>query len=458
MIRSLTLALPVAVAATFVFVACVNLTQPPWGQANGAGDTGGNTAAAEGGSGGAVAVGPDAASGGSGGSAAGAGAMAGGTAVGGAGGLPMAGGTTAVPTGGIGGTPVAGGTTAAPTGGMTAAPTGGTSAPGAGGAAGNVAQDAGPVAGATSPRDGGIDVPSLADTNRPVDLPVGGTGAGGTSKGGASGIGTGGTGGAIVVDAGALADTALPKDGGIDAPADTSLPPDLGTGGTGGAGTGGTGGTGVDAPIASMIISIDFVGGVVGDAGIAGTVVMSTTEAAGVKPATNWNSAASNAGTLSSLKLADGTTSSASVTWNAAGTWSLYMTDAPGDARMMNGYLDPTATSSPATVAVSGLASPMSSGYDVYVYCYGDIYLVETRTFQYTIGSTTHSVSETGISVHAFPGYTQVMSEGGTGNYVVFHNVTGTSFTLTATPGGSTVTGLHRAPVNGIQIVYPSGS
>ena len=66
-------------------------------------------------------------------------------------------------------------------------------------------------------------------------------------------------------------------------------------------------------------------------------------------------------------------------------------------------------------------------------------------------------MSETGISVHAFPGYTQVMSEGGTGNYVVFHNVTGTSFTLTATPGGSTVTGLHRAPVNGIQIVYPSG-
>ena len=349
MIRSLTLALPAAVAAILVLAACVNLTQPPWGQASDAGDTGGNTAAAEGGSGGAVAVGPDAASGGSGGSTAGAGAMAGGTAAGGASGLSVAGGTTAAPMGGIGGTPVAGGTTAAPTGGMTAAPTGGTGGPGAGGAAGNVTQDAGPGAGATSLRDGGIDVPSLTDTNRPVNLPAGGTGAGGTSRGGASGTGTGGTGGAIV-DAGTLADTALPKDGGIDAPADTSLPPDLGTGGAGGAGTGGTGGIGVDAPIASMIISIDFVGGVVGDAGITGTVAMATTEAAGVKPATNWNSAASNAGTLSSLKLADGTTSSASVTWNAAGTWSLYLTDAPGDTRMMNGYLDPRATSSPATV------------------------------------------------------------------------------------------------------------
>jgi hypothetical protein len=205
-----------------------------------------------------------------------------------------------------------------------------------------------------------------------------------------------------------------------------------------------------------VIISIDFVGGVLaGDAGTTATAVMAATESAGVKPATNWNGAAGRAGTLSSLKLADGTTSSASVTWNAAGTWSLYLTDAPGDARMMNGYLDPT-PASPATVTVGGLASPMSSGYDVYVYCYGDIYLVETRTFRYTIGSTTHSVSETGISVHDFAGFTPVTSEGGTGNYVVFHDVTGTSFTLTATPGTST--GLQRAPVNGIQIVYPSGS
>jgi hypothetical protein len=37
--------------------------------------------------------------------------------------------------------------------------------------------------------------------------------------------------------------------------------------------------------------------------------------------------------------------------------------------------------------------------------------------------------------------------------------VTGTSFTLTATPGtAGTSTGLLRAPVNGIQIVYPPGS
>jgi len=39
----------------------------------------------------------------------------------------------------------------------------------------------------------------------------------------------------------------------------------------------------------------------------------------------------------------------------------------------------------------------------------------------------------------------------------VFRNLSGTSFQLTARPVGS-INGVERAPVNGIQIVYPSGS
>jgi len=53
-----------------------------------------------------------------------------------------------------------------------------------------------------------------------------------------------------------------------------------------------------------------------------------------------------------------------------------------------------------------------------------------------------------------FTGYT-LAPAGGAGNYVVFRNLTGASFTLTATPdSGST----KRAPVNGLQIVAPTGS
>jgi hypothetical protein len=191
---------------------------------------------------------------------------------------------------------------------------------------------------------------------------------------------------------------------------------------------------------------------------------MAATESAGYKPATHWNSAANRTGTLTSLVLADSTTSSASVTWNSpiaggetSATWSLHFTDAPGDVRMMNGYLDPRATASPATINVTGLASPMSSGYDVYVYCFGEMTWADSRTARYVIGSTTHTVVQAEPPpVTSFSGYT-LAPEAGAGNYVVFKNVTGTSFTLTATPASST-SGAVRAPVNGIQIVYPAGS
>ena len=463
-----------AVATTTLLAACVNLTQPPWGQANDAGDTGGGAVAARGGSGGAVVVGPDAANGGSGGGVATSGTTTGGAATagtvgapttGGAGGLPATGGTTDVAMGGASGSPATGGTTEELTGESGGLPatggtTGGTSGTPMGGATGNVALDAGPVTGASG--DGGIDVPSPADANQPVDQATGGTG--GARTGGTGGTAAGGTGGTVVVDAGPVADTTSPRDGGID------VPSDIGTGGSGGAGTGGTGGSGtggtvMDAAIAPMIISIDFVGGVpVGDSGVTETVVMAASESAGVKPATHWNSAASNTGTLSSLVSADGTTTSASVAWDSpvasgetSATWSLSWTDAPGDVRMMNGYLDPRATASPATIDVT-LPSSMSGGYDVYVYCYGNIVGVKNRTYQYTIGTTTHSFTQQGPSATTFPGYMEA-PEGGTGNYdyVVFQNLTGTTFTLTATPLSST-SGSVRAPVNGIQIVSPSGS
>jgi hypothetical protein len=214
-----------------------------------------------------------------------------------------------------------------------------------------------------------------------------------------------------------------------------------------------------------MIISIDFVGGIPpGDSGVTGTVVMAATESAGVKLAANWNSATSNAGSLSSLKLADGTPSSASVSWSTpiasletSATWSLSWADSPGNVRMMNGYLDPRAVASPAIVTVSGLPSSMTSGYDVYVYCFEDMTWVDTRTSKYTIGSNTHTVKQAEPPlVTSFAGFT-LAPEAGAGNYVVFTNVSGTSFIVKATPG----TSLHstvRAPVNGIQIVYPSGS
>ena len=137
------------------------------------------------------------------------------------------------------------------------------------------------------------------------------------------------------------------------------------------------------------------------------------------------------------------------------GEWKNVYPDAAGNARMMNGYLDPPDTTTPAVITVSGLPTTITAGgYDVYVYMAGDIPYTSTRTYQYTIGATTFTVSQTGPTPTTFPGFT-LAPAGGAGNYVVFRNLTGATFTLTATPGTGPPS---RAPVNGMQIVSPTGS
>jgi hypothetical protein len=228
-----------------------------------------------------------------------------------------------------------------------------------------------------------------------------------------------------------------------------------GKSGTGGAATGGAAG----ATASAATLSIDFVGGTV----VSGTIaipgpVMARTESAGVKAAKNWNSASTNNGSLDKLILADDTETAATAVWESPpspGVWRVNYTDNPGDTRMMNGYLDPTLTTMPAKVTVSNLPPPFSTrGYDVYVYFVGEIPDNGTRGGKYAIGSTTTSVTQTGPTSTAFTGF-KLAPANGTGNYFVFHGVTGASFTLTATPSTGTT---PRAPLNGLQIVSPPGS
>jgi hypothetical protein len=213
-------------------------------------------------------------------------------------------------------------------------------------------------------------------------------------------------------------------------------------------------------------LSIDFVGGNTAAGGAGGAMLitapaMAAAEVAGFRPAANWNGALMNAGLLANLVLADGTATAATLTWNSAimgtnpGVWKNAYPDAPGDARMMNGYLDPTAPATPASIVVSDLPAMIATGgYDVYVYTVGNIPSATTRTYGYAIGATTFTVSQTGPSSTTFPGFI-LAAAGGAGNTVIFRNVTGVSFTLIATPGTGSPT---RAPVNGIQIVAPTGS
>jgi len=114
------------------------------------------------------------------------------------------------------------------------------------------------------------------------------------------------------------------------------------------------------------------------------------------------------------------------------------------------------AVSMPAVVTVSGLpASITADGYDVYVYVTGDgASGTSVRTYNYAIGTAMFTVSQTGPAPNPFTSFT-LAPAGGAGNYVVFRNLTAATFTLTATPGTGSAT---RAPVNGLQIVSPTGS
>ena len=206
----------------------------------------------------------------------------------------------------------------------------------------------------------------------------------------------------------------------------------------GGATDGSVDGGGILADASSpTAISIDFVGG---------GMPMGSTEIAGVFPAAHWNSCADASGTLASLVDSDGTASAAAVTWNGGAVWQLPVADAPGNARMMIGYLDPRTT---ATVVVTGLpARLVASGYDVYVYTNGDVPAPVTRSASYAIGGVTQVVTQPELT--SFSGTFIQATNGGFGNYVLFQSVTGSSFTLTVRPVSGT--GL-RAPINGLQIV-----
>jgi hypothetical protein len=284
----------------------------------------------------------------------------------------------------------------------------------------------------------------------------------------------------VARDTGIAADLASPEDAGRDFPfvPDSALPPDVphdaAAGGAAGTdardgpargGSDGPAGVGADVALAPMIISVDFVGGMPNNSGGAtGTVVMDVSESAGVKPATHWNSATASTGTLGSLLASSGSVTPAVASWSltpidgATDTWSSGFVDAPGDTRMMNGYLDPRSANLPATITVTGLPDLMVGGYDVYVYCYSNMDMPDTRQYEYQIGAKTLSASQLGPSTSSFPGYTLAAGgdAGTAGNYVVFRNVTGSSFTLIAQPRRSTFS-IERAPVNGFQIVFPSG-
>jgi hypothetical protein len=153
----------------------------------------------------------------------------------------------------------------------------------------------------------------------------------------------------------------------------------------------------------------------------------------------NWIGAASNVGTLTNLLEADGTRNAASVTWNSPamgtdpGAWKNIFPDAPANARMMNGYLDPGGA--PATITVSGLPAAITAGgYDVYVYMEGYISFAGATGRICTRSATRRSRSRKPDVAGEFPGL-HAGPRRRSRQLRRLPKPAGAAFTLTATPG-----------------------
>lgn len=180
-------------------------------------------------------------------------------------------------------------------------------------------------------------------------------------------------------------------------------------------------------------------------------IAMGAAETAGVVPKSNWNNATGKSSSAP-LALSDelGNPTAATATWSSDVTWVLPILDAPGNKRMMSGYIDTTGKTT-TTVTVANLPQH-AGGYNVYVYMDSDDGGDAVRTGAYQIsgpGITPATIQATDAAVNFSGTFTQ--ANGSNGNYVVF-TIVATGFTLTATPVSSNDTFL-RAPVNGIQIV-----
>lgn len=192
----------------------------------------------------------------------------------------------------------------------------------------------------------------------------------------------------------------------------------------------------------SNVIGVDFDGG---------ADPLDIDDAAGAVPAMHWNNGFARTGDLS-LVDGSGNASGAYLQFVAGGTYVTSIPDDNGDDRMMRGYLE-TYGHDTTTITVTSLPAWFTQrGYDVYVYCDGGNGN-STRVSKFTIGSQSIICTDAaGADFHGQYLRATAANPSAAANYVEFEGLTGSSFTVGATPVSSTDEYL-RAPVNGLQIV-----
>lgn len=191
---------------------------------------------------------------------------------------------------------------------------------------------------------------------------------------------------------------------------------------------------------------------------------------AGAVPQMNWNNAYGNSGSVQSLANNSGNPTTASVEWSSTNMWGTSIPDVNSNDILMKGYQDNSNTV-PTVIHVKGL--PDSFGhYDVIVYFDGDNGQA-ARAANYQIVTANNSGANSGAEFSGCPygilgsgtiisgldaantnfsGTFNLAAGGSAGNYVLFPDCSGSSFTLRPVHGASS-DGQYRAPVNAIQIL-----
>jgi hypothetical protein len=171
----------------------------------------------------------------------------------------------------------------------------------------------------------------------------------------------------------------------------------------------------------------------------------------------NWNNTAGQSGTVGPGGLVRddfgiATTTGTSLTWNSSNTWSSTgrgeennnFPAGSADRRLTTGYLDNNPGMA-TTITISNLP-PDFALYDVYLYFLGG---VGTGRFgDYTVnGVTQHHVG--GDNSLNGPLYVQAIGDNSLGNYLLFHNVSGSTVAITV----ATDDAGFRAPINAVELV-----
>ena len=228
-------------------------------------------------------------------------------------------------------------------------------------------------------------------------------------------------------------------------------------------------------------ISLNFTGGggaySLSSSALAGLIGNESGNILGSTVVSNWNNlnGATGTGVGNLTSSAGSVVAGVAATWSADNVFSLPNTtggaNTTANTTMMRGYLDDELTNA-ITLTVSGL-QPLSGTYSVVVFADGaNASVTNWLRATYTIGATTflnedsESVDFNSGSGNNANGLFQIPVAGGTanqnwpdspnnneGNVMIFSGLTGSSFTLTATPGNTLNDVPGRAPINGIQIV-----